>query len=129
MTYFTDRMIDGMLDRIISVVNPSVIFNLWPGDRLSSPLLPFLLLFYAFFSATNNRHPPLNLNIIQPPITYLVTITLGLLVFIFWFKFYWGFFALSKQIHPVFLFENNFSMLIFFYFCSIYILSGCLLIL
>jgi hypothetical protein len=49
VTLFTERMTKGMSDWMILLVNPSIIFNLWPS------LPPFLLLPYAFFYA--NSHP------------------------------------------------------------------------
>jgi len=91
----------------ISLVMPSVIF-LWPCDRPSSPPSPFLLLPYVFFSATNNHPFPPNLNTIQPPTTNPATTTLSLLASVFWFKFYWGFSTLSKQIYLFFFIWTQF---------------------
>jgi len=90
----------------------SVTFNLWLDDRPSCPHTSFLLLAYAFFSSTNNHALLSILNTIQPPTTNSATTTLSLSIFMFWFKSYWGFFTLIKQIYP-FLSELNFKMLIF----------------
>jgi F0F1-type ATP synthase membrane subunit a len=86
---FTDKITDGVTNRIISPVMPSLILNLWPVDWFSF-LSPSFLLPYAFFPVTNSRHPP-NFNTIQPSTTNSATTTLSLSVFVFWFKFYWGF--------------------------------------
>ena len=34
---FTDRIIDKVIDKIITSIMSLVIFNLWPGNQLSSP--------------------------------------------------------------------------------------------
>jgi hypothetical protein len=129
---FIDRMTDGVIDGIILLIILSVIFKLWHENRLSSPPPPFLILLYVFFFATTN-HLSLslpNLNIIQPLTTNLATTILNLSASVFWFKFYWGFSTLSKQIYFFFI-KLNFKMLIFFLyiFCSICVLFGCLLVL
>jgi len=93
----TNRMIDGVTVRIILSVTLSVIFNLWPDDRSSSPPPSFLLFSYAFFFTTNSHPLPSHFNRIQPPTT-----TLGLSASVFWFKIYWGFSTLSKQIYLFF---------------------------
>jgi hypothetical protein len=98
----------------------------WRSTILSpSSISPFSLCFVSC-----NKQPPLppNLNTIQPLTTNMATTTLSLSASMFWFKFYWGFSTLSKQIYP-FLFELNFKMLIFLHiFCSICILFECLLV-
>ena len=116
---FTNRVTDW----IITLLMLSVIFNLWPRDWPSAPLPPFMLLPYEFFSATNNHPSTPKINTIQPPTTNLVTTTLNLLASLFWFKFFWGFSTLSKQIYLfIYLLKLIFKMLFFFaYFCSIYI--------
>ena len=71
-------------------------FNLWPHDQLSSPLLYFYLaLLCIFFCKKQQKQqpPPLfNLNTTQPLTTNPVTTT-----YVFLFKFYWGFSILNKQ--------------------------------
>jgi len=57
---FTDRMTSKIIDKIILLVIPLVIFNLWPDKRLSSPPPSFLLLYCAYFSATKNHPFPQN---------------------------------------------------------------------
>jgi hypothetical protein len=87
---------------------------------LSSPFLPpFLFLPCVFFC--NKQQPP-NHNTIQPPTTISVITILSLLIFMFWFKFCWGFSTLSKQIFLLFfLFELNFKMFIFLYIFIVYV--------
>jgi hypothetical protein len=76
---FIDRITDEVIDRIILSVMSLIIFNLWPDDRSLSPPLPFLLLSYAFFFATNNHPSPhLNINTIQSLVTNSTTTTLSL---------------------------------------------------
>jgi len=80
----------------------------WLTLLFPSYIFPFSLC--IFFC---NKQPPSNLDTIQPLITNLVTTTLTLSASVFWFKFYWGFSTLSKQVY-LFLFELNFKMFIFF---------------
>jgi hypothetical protein len=123
-----------MTDRIIISVNLSVMFNLWPDDRLSSPLLYFYLARYAFFSEKNSRNnnplpssisTQLNLSQqIQPP------------QHVFLFKFYWGFSTLNKKYSfflyifvvyifclGVYLFYNFFSYKFVVWIYDLYILE------
>jgi len=103
---FIDKMTDGVTDRIILSVISSVIFKLWHENWLPPPPPPFLILLYVFFFSTTN-HLSLslsNLNTIQPPTTNLATTILSLSASMFWFKFYWGFSILSKQIYPFFFY-------------------------
>ena len=102
---YINRITDGVTIGIILSVNPSIIFNLWPGAWLSPPS-HFYFFFVHFFYVTNN-HPLSNLNTIQPPTTNLATTTLDLSVFVFWFKFYRGFSTLSKQIYLLLFFNLN----------------------
>jgi len=136
VTLFTNRITNRMLDKIIMLVNQSVIFNLRPGDRPSFPFPHFsFFLIHLFLQQTVIPFPapplpsPLNLNKIQPPITNPTTTTLGLSVSVFWFKVYWGISTLSKQIYPFFYLNTIFKFYFFAYFCNICILFGCLLIL
>jgi hypothetical protein len=84
---FTDRITNGVIDGIILSIISLMIFNLWPDNRLSSPLPPFILLPYVFFSATKS-HPSPNLNTTQTLTTISYITTLSLSVFMLWFKFY-----------------------------------------
>jgi hypothetical protein len=90
---FTDRMTDKVTDKIIQLVMLSVIFNLWPGRP--TPLLPHFL----FFMQQTNIP---NLRTTQPLTTNSATTTLSLSASVLWFKFYWGFSTLSKQIYLLF---------------------------
>jgi hypothetical protein len=113
-------MINKVIDGIIQSVISSVIFNLWLGDQPSSPPPSILFLPYVFFLQQTATPQP-NLNTIQPPITNLTTTTLSSYAIMFWFKFYWGFFTLSKQIYHFFLFEPNFKMLVFLHIVLEYV--------
>jgi hypothetical protein len=54
MTFFTDRM----ADKIIMVVNPLILFNLWTDNRPSSPLPHFYLAPCAFFFYNKQQKQP-----------------------------------------------------------------------
>jgi len=109
-----DIYTDGISIRIISSVNPSVIFNLWPGAQPPLSLSHFYFFLVKFFSTT--KQPPLlNLNTTKPSITFSATTTLDLSAFVFWFKFYWGFSTLSKQIY--FFLKNLNTILKYLFFC------------
>ena len=104
-------MPNGILGEIISLVNPSVVFNLWLSDLPSSPLLHFSFFLMHFFC--KKQPPPLKLNTIQPPTTNPATITLSLSASVFLFKFDWGFSILNKQIY-IFFYSNTIYKCYFF---------------
>jgi len=54
---FTNRMIDGVANKIIMLVMSLLVFNLWPDNRLSSHPSSFVLFFMYFFSC-NKQSPP-----------------------------------------------------------------------
>jgi hypothetical protein len=95
-----DIFIDGVTIEIIMSVYLLVIFNLSLGARPSSSSISTSSLTIFFLQQTVTLQ--LNLNTIQPFITFSAATTITLSAFIFWFKFYWIFSTLNKQVYPIF---------------------------
>jgi len=98
------------------LVNPYVIFNLWPDKRRFS--LPPLFVFLPLYFLQQTTHIS-NFMTNQPPTTNPITPILCLSISMFWFKFYWRSpLQISKTTY--FFIWIYFKMLIFIaYFCCI----------